>query len=158
MTIIHFAVVGEPKAQPRPRAFARAFNVGGKTVTRARVYDAGTAEAWKSEIALAARQHIPSEPLTGPLSLRVDFILPRCKGHYRTGKNIGQLRESAPSYHTGKPDLDNLIKAVKDCLTQLRIWHDDAQVCNEHVWKRYGPVPGALIAVETIDPQTKGGA
>jgi len=47
MSQIHFFVSGDPKAQPRIRAFA----ING----HARVYDPGTAEGWKSLIAVAAR-------------------------------------------------------------------------------------------------------
>ena len=50
-------VYGEPKGQPRPRAFAKPIG-GGKF--SARVYDAGTAEGWKSQIAQAFRQHCAS--------------------------------------------------------------------------------------------------
>ena len=29
---------------------------------------------------------------------------------------------------TTKPDMDNLLKHLKDCLTQMRYWEDDKQV------------------------------
>ena len=68
---ISFFVRGQPKAQPRGRAFA----VGGK----ARIYNPATAEGWKGAIACAALQHLPTEPLTGPLRVDIDFFLPRPK-------------------------------------------------------------------------------
>lgn len=67
---ILFRVFGTPKAQPRPRAFAK--QLGGKAV--ARVYDAGTAEGWKGSIALAARQYVPDEPLIGPLRVDIEAL------------------------------------------------------------------------------------
>ena len=54
---ISFSVDGEPKAQPRPKAFAR--NFGNKW--QARVYDPGTAEGWKSLIAIAVKPHLPAQ-------------------------------------------------------------------------------------------------
>ena len=70
---IEFIVYGEPKAQARPRAFAR--KVGGKFF--ARVYDAGTAEHWKSEIATCARPFIPEKLLTGPVRVDLGIKLDR---------------------------------------------------------------------------------
>src|SRR4029077_12784124 len=51
--IFRFVVIGDPKGQPRPRAFAK--KIGINTYV-ARVYDAASAEAWKSAIALSARE------------------------------------------------------------------------------------------------------
>jgi len=58
MKPITFFVPGEPKGQPRPRAFAR--KMGDKFV--ARVFDAATAEGWKGAIAAVAQ---PSVKLYG---------------------------------------------------------------------------------------------
>lgn len=122
---VSFFVAGEPKGQPRPRAFAR--KMGGKFV--ARVFDSGTAEAWKSAIAAEASQHKPAAPLSGPVRLRICFYIQRPKGHYTAGKIERGLRATSPHYHTGKPDADNLAKAVMDALTQCGwFWVDDAQV------------------------------
>lgn len=136
-TIASFTVLGDPKPQPRPRAFAR-----GKHV---RVYDPGTAEGWKAAIALAAREHLPPEPLQGPVRLDATFRFRRPKAHYLRGV----LRTNAPEHHTGRPDVDNLHKAVLDCLTQLGMWHDDGQVCAGEVVKVYSEQPGAEIHVQS---------
>lgn len=136
--MIEFYATGIPKGQPRPRAFSR----GG----HARVFSPGTAESWKSDIASAAREKLPAEPLKGPISLDVTFYFPRPKSHY-TKKG---LRPDAPKWHTGKPDRDNLEKAVLDCLTTLRMWDDDAQVCTGCVRKVYNDTqfPGAMIRIQ----------
>jgi Holliday junction resolvase RusA-like endonuclease len=124
---LSFFVPGTPKAQPRPRAFAR--NFGGKW--QARVYDASTAEGWKAAIAVAAKPFLPSEPLVGPVELHIDFYMPRPKSH-STKKG---LRPAAPNWHTQKPDIDNLEKAVMDALTQIGMWSDDSQVCVKQTTK-----------------------
>jgi Holliday junction resolvase RusA-like endonuclease len=126
-------VAGEPKGQPRPRAFAR--KMGGKYV--ARVYDAGTAEGWKSLVAAAVRPHLPDAPWTEPLIVELSFTMPRPRGHFRTGKRAHELRDDAPSWHTGKPDGDNLAKAVLDTLSQIGLWRDDCQVVVLRVLKAY---------------------
>lgn len=140
--MIEFYVQGIPKGQPRPRAFAR--RMGAKFV--ARVYDAGTAECWKSEIAVAARQHL-TEPLQGPLRVELTFYFPRPKSHF-TKKG---LRPEAPQWHTCKPDADNAAKAVLDCLTTLGMWGDDVQVCELVCRKQYAKSrgPGALVNIQT---------
>jgi Holliday junction resolvase RusA-like endonuclease len=144
--MIEFTVHGEPKAQPRPRAFARTFMVNGRQVSSARVYDAKTSEGWKSEIALAVRPFIPKTPIAGAVAIEVDFIFERPKSHW--GKR--GVRPSAPTHHVSKPDLDNLIKAVKDCLTVLRVWGDDSQVIAENLTKMYGDRPGARVKIVEV--------
>lgn len=141
-TSIQFFVSGEPKGQPRPRAFAR--RMGNKFV--ARVYDVGTAEQWKSQIALAAKPFIPTEPITGAVALRILFHLPRPKAHSRSN---GELKPTAPTWHVGKPDLDNFAKAVMDALTQIGVWLDDSQVASLTLLKQYGRA-GALVEIERL--------
>ena len=150
MTSIFFAVQGEPKAQPRPRAFAR--KMGSAWV--ARVYDAATAEGWKSLIALAARPHRPRAPIVGPVRVDLCFYFARPKSHFRTGKLSGVLRDDAPKFHTQKPDRDNLEKAVLDALTQVGgFWKDDSQVCAGSVSKRYGIPCGMLVIIKDFEGQ-----
>lgn len=120
-----FRANGIPKGQPRPRAFVR----GG----RAAVYDPGTAEGWKSCIAVACAE-IEGALIAAPLSVTLTFFLPRPKSHFRTN---GMLKPSVPAFiHDGKPDADNLAKAVLDALTGIRAWADDDQVC-ELVVRKY---------------------
>jgi Holliday junction resolvase RusA-like endonuclease len=143
--MIVFSVRGEPKGQPRPRAFAR--KIGGRYV--ARIFDAGTAEAWKSAIAMAARALVPPSPDMGPIILRLAFSMPRPKSHFLSGR----LRADAPTWCTKKPDVDNLAKAVMDALTVCRFWRDDEQVCRIEASKQWEDVhalipPGVRIEIE----------
>ena len=147
MTSITFFVEGEPKAQPRPRAFARRF--GDKW--QARVYDPGTAEGWKSAIAVAAKPHIPATPIARPISLTLRFHIARPKSHYRSGRNRDQLKADTTFGHCSKPDLDNLEKAVMDALSVLGFWSDDSHVCNKSSSKAWcaGPVGvGCAVRIE----------
>ena len=138
MSPIQFTAYGDPKGQPRPRAFSR----GGMT----RVYDPGTAEGWKGQIAIAARGHKPSTPIEGPVIVTLLFNFARPKSHSTTKG----LRPTAPVYHTAKPDADNLAKAVLDCLTQLAFWKDDSQVCILNVRKHYGQ-PCCVIHIQPVE-------
>ena len=147
---IEFTVIGEPKPQPRPKAFARKF--GEKWM--ARVYTEGTAEAWKSSIAAAAKDFVPMPPLQGPLQFEATYYLPRPKSHYRAN---GTLKITGPAWHVGRGDLDNLNKAVWDCLTQIGMWCDDGQVCAEVTSKQYADPHrmGAKIRIITLQQTTQ---
>ncbi|PZX07590.1 endodeoxyribonuclease RusA [Psychrobacillus insolitus] len=48
---------------------------------------------------------------------------------------------------TKKPDLDNLVKGIKDGLSKV-IWHDDAQIVEMNVRKFYSENPRAVVKVE----------
>jgi len=124
---ISFYALGDPKGQPRPKAFVR----GG----HAAVYDPGTAEGWKSAIALAAKEAgAVGLMLEGPLRLTLSCWFRRPKSHY-TAK--GQLRSGMMLWHTKKPDADNVAKAAADALTHLGVWRDDSQLAEVIVRKRY---------------------
>lgn len=145
MKSLSFFVAGIPKGQPRPRAFAR--KMGNRFV--ARVYDDGTAENWKSQIAVAFKQAGGIEAkIEGPVSMQLSFRFPRPKSHFRSN---GELKPNAPRYHVVKPDSDNCEKAVMDALTQLGVWRDDSQVCIKTSEKIYTDEPGAQILVAPFE-------
>ena len=54
------------------------------------------------------------------------------------------------SWRTSKPDTDNLEKALKDEMTRLHFWHDDAQVCSEIVEKFWADICGVFVQVEEL--------
>lgn len=154
--VAEFVVHGEPKGQPRPRAFAR--KMGNRYV--ARVYEEGTAEQWKTAIANAAQPHRFPTPLTGPVKMLLRVEFPRPKSHFRTGKHANELRPDAPFQHTRKPDADNVAKAVMDAITQISgFWIDDTQVAYLLVQKRYAE-PGCAgrtrIQIAALEEQTNG--
>ena len=139
MATIDVFVAGNPKGQPRPRAFAR----NGT----ARVYDPGTAEGWKSEVALALRGWA-NRHFAGPIDVSLTFYFTRPKGHYYTS---GEVSKSAPDAYIKKPDADNLAKAVLDAMTGIGFWFDDSQVTTLLVSKcwadRREPRSGARLLI-----------
>lgn len=118
-------IKGIPKGQPRVRAFVRGRHAG--------VYDPGTADDWKATVQIALRGSVPKQQAQGPVAVVMTFYFPRPKSHY-TKKG---LRETAPRYHTSKPDADNLAKAVLDVLVNMEAMADDAQVADLSVVKMY---------------------
>lgn len=105
---------------------------------------------WREHVAAVAYDHKPDIPITKPIAIHVDFILPRPKSHYGTGSNASIVKRSSPKYHTKKPDTTKLFRALEDALTGI-IWRDDEQVIKQYVTKNYGDNPGALVTIKTID-------
>lgn len=142
MTPISFFARGEPKAQPRPKAFAR--KMGTKFV--ARVYTPGTAENWKSCVAEAAKPFV-EEMLMDPLWVSMTFLMPRPKSHFNSK---GDLKATAPIFHAIKPDGDNLYKGTVDALKTLGLISDDSIVVQHEVTKLYAAnfVTGAQINIK----------
>lgn len=79
------------------------------------------------------------------LQLRFKFIRP--KSHLTTK---GMLTKNAPTAMTVKPDLDKLIRCVKDCLTDV-VYVDDSQVVETIASKSYGSEDGVYITVSIIE-------
>lgn len=106
-------------------------------------------KSWRTQVANAARQAHDGEPFDGPVSVSIAFVLPRPKKHYRTGRFAHLLRPDAPTWHTTKPDIDKLERAILDALTQSGTIHDDAQVARLNATKTYGD-PGAGINIKEL--------
>ena len=131
MSTLAFTVAGEPKGQPRPRAFARKMG----NVHVARFYDSDVADEWKRAVQIVVLDAaiVHKWPLTlGPVAISMCFSLPRPKSHF----GAKGLKASAPVHHSGKPDADNLAKLVMDQITKSgKVWRDDSQVVSLRVEK-----------------------
>ena len=117
---------------------------GSKNVSRwGNVYDANHKElrAWRQRIAQGAHD-ATDHVFTGPVHVRVEFILPRPK----TVKRI---------YPAVKPDLDKLLRALFDGMhcSGHKLLVDDSLVCSTQCSKRYligTESPDALITVSSL--------
>lgn len=125
---------------------------GSKRVANGRLIDANTAKLkpWRATVTAACADAMRAAgitgPVDGPVRVKVVFRLPRPKHHYRTGKHAGQLKDGAPYWAATRPDLDKLLRAVLDALTDAGLWHDDAQVAVLHATKEHGtPVAGIQV-------------
>lgn len=137
-------IFGDPKGQPRARAFARKMG----SVHVARMYDSDVADAWKQAVDLGIARELNANPLMlprfGAFDCALTFFFRRPKSHY--GKS-GHVKASAPVCHVSKPDADNLAKLVLDRITRSnRIWSDDSQVARLRV-EKYWAITDARIGV-----------
>lgn len=101
---------------------------------------------WRDAVRTETQHRLGDPILDGPVIVAIVFRLPRPKGH--TGKR--GLLPSAPRVPAVKPDLDKLVRAVLDGITDGGAIRDDAQVAVLAAQKTYadGPnVPGAVITI-----------
>ncbi|MCK5132378.1 MAG: RusA family crossover junction endodeoxyribonuclease [Candidatus Sabulitectum sp.] len=131
---IQFFIEGAPVAQGRPR-FARMGNF-------TKVYDPKKSKDWKEYVLKVAKSKLGKAPLLeGPLEMTLVFWMPRPK--------------SLPKkviHHIKKPDVDNLVKGVKDALSGF-CYGDDKQIIELHAVKKYALVgePGGVdVAIREI--------
>ncbi|MFT7880952.1 MAG: RusA family crossover junction endodeoxyribonuclease [Sulfurimonas sp.] len=115
----------KPKAAPRPR------------VTRRGTYNPRDYTDYKSTIALVAKQKFTKKDTA--LAMQIDFF-------FKKPKSWSKKKKENPPYHTFKPDVDNLIKGVKDALNGIA-YRDDAQVVSVHGRKQYADRDGIMIEV-----------
>lgn len=143
MDRIELVVLGEPTAQKRHRHMSR-----GKFT---RVYDPSSND--KGDFLSMIQEKAPETPWECPLKMVATFYFGRPKSHYKTGKNSHVLKDTAPSYHTSRPDFDNLSKFVMDAMSGV-FFKDDDQICEAFVQKKYSDKPRVeiLIAKLVHDP------
>lgn len=94
------------------------------------------------------RQQGGTNPIGGPVSLTVNEyrrIPPSWSKGKRDDASLGLIKP------TGRPDIDNTVKAAMDILTKAGIWGDDAQVISLSANKLYGNPPRLEIDVYEDD-------
>lgn len=127
----------DPVAQPRPRATV----VAG----RARIYNPNTTKAYKQQI-MNLFIRVPEKFPEGiPVRVIIEYFFSRPKSLQRK-KDPDEV-----VFHTKKPDLDNLNKAVLDAISDAGIWHDDRQVVDLRSRKFYTQKSGKPMVKITIE-------
>lgn len=102
--------IPQPKARPRARVFYQ-----GRCV-RAHIYTPKNTKSWERNIQLQTVWRRPKEIITAPIRMFLEFYLPRPKSLPKKVR-----------YHIKRPDLDNLIKSVKDALEGI-FYKNDSQI------------------------------
>ena len=141
-TDLLFVVPGEPVAQPRHRV-----RTIGK---RSMVYlpKSHPVNAYKAAIKAAFMDAAGKwKTVTGPIQLNVycSFSMPASWSKKKRAESQGAL-------HDAKPDSDNVLKAVKDALTDCGVWIDDKQVALASISKRWSVTPQTEIWIRKCEP------
>ena len=105
---------------------------------RPRFYEPDELKAARQKLTAYLGQHVPEEPYQGGIQLIVKWCF-QTKGRHKDGE-----------YRITKPDTDNLQKLLKDCMTSVGFWSDDAQVASEIVEKFWAEIPGIYIRVTEL--------
>lgn len=138
MSVIAFQVFGVPAPKGSMKAFMRP-GMKYPVVT----HDNPKSKPWADGVRLSAQQRRPpGGPWEGAIELHASFFLPRPKSLPK--KTV---------HHIKKPDLDKLLRNIKDALKGV-IYLDDAQVVETHTSKYYATneaPPQVLITLRRME-------
>ena len=119
-----------PRPKPRPR-FSKANNKS-YTPTDYKKYEDACVERIKEQVCEINGGGALPLAKGVPVDVVLTHILRRPKRLYKKTVPDGHLM--APV----RPDIDNLNKAIYDAIGRSDVvWHDDAQICDQHCFKRY---------------------
>lgn len=139
-----FVTLGLPVSQGSKRGFVNK-RTGSVILTDA----AKGLKPWRQAVIAAA----PAGPkLDGPVAVDITFTLPRPKS-----------ARKADTWPSARPDIEKLVRAVFDSVTDAGLWTDDSRVARlfaAKVWPDYDPAaldtPGVLIAAVELGPGWEG--
>jgi Holliday junction resolvase RusA-like endonuclease len=132
MAEVSLSVTGDPASQ------------GSHAIMQGRIVQVNSKKhkAWRNAITQTALATLPADwqPIDEPCELIVNFYMPK----------PASVKRSLP---TVSPDLDKLIRAVGDSLTDSGVVVDDSRIVRISARKLYaiGIEPGATILVKTLD-------
>ena len=138
----HWSLVvhGEPVGKARAR-------VVRDRSGRVRAYTPKKSANWERSAAILARRVMQGEePTRKPVQLRLVAVMPVPESWPKWKREAATDGRIMP---TGKPDLDNIIKAAKDALNGI-IWRDDSQVVEVKALQIYGSSAMVSIGVSEL--------
>lgn len=106
------------------------------------LHDSAQLRAVKAKLLGYLAKYTPAEPIQGPVRVAVKVCYPATAKHLPCEWKIT------------KPDIDNLQKALLDCMTKLKFWKDDAQICSLIAEKFWSDVPGIFVFVTRLEGGT----
>jgi Holliday junction resolvase RusA-like endonuclease len=82
--------------------------------------------------------HVPATPYKRSVRLMVKWCFPL------------QAKTKEGQWKTTKPDLDNSLKLVQDCMTKLKFWSDDSIVVSLMAEKVFSEPSGIYIQIDEV--------
>jgi Holliday junction resolvase RusA-like endonuclease len=129
-------ILGEAVPKGRPRL--------GIINGRARAFTPKKTRTYEAVVRDAASREWQRLPIANrPIWMRITFVraIPQSWSiKKQNAAGAGQL------HPTGRPDLDNGVKAITDAMNSI-VYTDDALIVEIQARKAYGPMPHALIVV-----------
>lgn len=121
---------------PQPKGSTRAFVKKGRVITTS---DNPKLKDWHKIVAFMAQTNRPEKLIQGAVSVKLKFYFLR----------PASVSEKKRPYHTVKPDIDKLTRAVLDALKGT-IYGDDSQVVKLDLGKEYGDPPRVEVEVGEV--------
>lgn len=135
-----------PRGKERPRARIARSRAGKQWVS---VYTPAETRKYEEAIALQARQAMRGvEVFDGAITVLIDavFVPPTSWSNAKWSRAVtGIIRP------TGKPDYDNIAKAITDACNKI-VFKDDSQIVDCRVRKLYGKTPCIIMMVRHTEP------
>lgn len=150
--LMHITVYGRPITQ------------GSKIRTRWAMRDSNghTLDPWRDNVRSMAIKAVEADTGFGtdPVNVHITFTFARPNSHFGTGRNSSVVKASAPPFPSSHSigDIDKLVRAAFDSMTDAGVWADDSQVVHlGDIWKVWvgSPLaldrPGAVIVVRAVN-------
>ena len=102
------------------------------------IYEPERLKAARQKLVAHLSKHKPDQAFECGLQLVTKWCFPV------SGKHVNG------EYRITKPDTDNLQKLLKDCMTTVGFWKDDALVASEITEKFWSEIPGIYIRIEEL--------
>lgn len=118
---------------------SRTTHQSGTRFSKGHTYKTPALQAWEATLEEALKEYVPSSPLEGAILLDVTWAFKA-----RNKKQDG-------AWKITRPDTDNLQKTLKDVMSKLGFWKDDAQVVCEMAEKVWSVSPGISIRIESLE-------
>lgn len=129
-----------PTTTHQHQAIRIATNSAGRRYPQ--IYDTAAIKNERARLFFYLMRERTRRPLLGPVRLYVMYRFKRPKS-----RKDGEWKDT-------RPDTDNLIKLLKDCMTEAGCWRDDAQVVWEECCKMYSETKlGIYIYAEELPKQ-----
>ena len=100
-------------------------------------YDSAELKDARAKLIAHLGKYVPESKYTDAVRLTVKWLFPN--GSHKDGE-----------WKTTRPDTDNLQKLLKDCMTKVGFWKDDALVCSEIIEKFWAVLPGIYVRIEKL--------
>lgn len=145
---VEFVVPGEPRAKGRARSRIAKGRTGQQFVTH---YTPKETVEYENLVRMAAHEAMAgAAPSSFPCAVSIWAFcsVPASWSNKKRAKALAG--EVMP---TGKPDLDNLEKAILDGMNKI-VFRDDAVVCDVIKRKRYAETPRVQVIVRELDAES----
>lgn len=135
---------GDPRGKGRPRSTIIKPKFGNPFIS---VYTDEETRAYEKALKWSAKAAMKGNaPLDGPLRIVVTVSIKVPKSWSKKDRDRALSGVIRP---TGKPDVDNYLKAI-DSLNEV-VWTDDSQVVDARVMKLYSESPSLHVEVYEIE-------